>query len=280
MALSAWAMAGVDMGGRHTAWDWRLIIASVLFCTLAFNLVFFGQELLLTLPKAFVPGVHVTLYHNNHKWTGDNPILSLLQGTGGLADLAMGLIFAVWLDRAGARSMTMRLFLFWMAIQGLYQGLSQLVIGAIVPGNDMGMAFGYLGLGAGTKRFIAVLGLTAMVAVGFWLARTAVRLLATTSESLSAGARMGFLFRIAMLPALVSGPLLIPFRTPRNMIELVIFPSLLMVFGAIWIWIGAGLSPATPRPARPSASLVIPLAALILLLLLFQLILRPGIAFS
>lgn len=268
------------MGGRHTAWDWRLIIASALFCALAFNIVFFGQELLLTLPKAFVPGVHVTLYHNNHKWTGDNPILALLQGTGGLADLIMGLVFATWLDRAGIRSMTMRLFLFWMAFQGLYQGLSQLVIGAMVPGNDMGMAFGYLGLGAGAKRAIAALGLIAAVAVGFWLAHTAIRLLATTAESLSAGARMGFVFRIVMLPAFVAGPLLIPFRVPRNMIELVIFPTALMVFGALWIWIGAGPSPATPRPARPSSSLAIPLAALIVVLLFFQFVLRPGIAFS
>jgi hypothetical protein len=268
------------LGGRRTAWDWRLITASALFCTLAFNIIFFGQELLLTLPKTFVPGVHVTLYHNNHKWTGDNPILALLQGTGGLADLIMGIVFAVWLDRAEARSMTMRLFLFWMAFQGLYQGLSQLVIGAMVPGNDMGMAFGYLELGAGTKRAIAALGLIAAVAVGFWLARTAILLLATTAESLSAGARMGFIFRIAMLPALVAGPLLIPFRVPRDMIELVIFPTVLMAFGVLWIWIGAGLSPATPRPARPSTSLAVPLAALILVLGLFQLVLRPGIAFS
>ena len=81
----------------------RLILASALSCTLAFNLTFFVQELLLTLPKAFVPGVHVRLYHNNHDWTGDAPILPLLQGTGGLADLIAGLLFAALLTaRANA----------------------------------------------------------------------------------------------------------------------------------------------------------------------------------
>src|SRR5215469_5578919 len=96
------------IGGCMKRWDWRLILASALFCTLAFNLVFFVQELLLTLPKAFVPGVHVWLYHNNHHWTGDAPILSLLQGTGGVADLAMGLVFTVLLRGAADRSLTTR----------------------------------------------------------------------------------------------------------------------------------------------------------------------------
>ncbi len=80
---------------QQSRWDGKMILASALFCRLAFNLVFFVQELLLTLPKAFVPGVHVSLYHNNHNWTGDAPILPLLQGTGTVADLVMGVAFGV-----------------------------------------------------------------------------------------------------------------------------------------------------------------------------------------
>ena len=49
---------------------------------------------------------------------------------------------------------------------------------------------------------------------------------------------MGFLFRAVLLPALIAGPLLIAFRYPRNMIELVIFPTALMLFGALWVVIG------------------------------------------
>jgi len=268
------------MGTGQGRWDGRLILASALFCTLAFNLVFFAQELLLTLPKAFVPGVHVRLYHNNHNWTGDDPILPLLQGTGGLADLIMGLMFAVWLKGAADRSLTTRLFLFWMAFQGFYEGLSQIVIGALVPGNDMGMAFGWMGFSAGTKQFLFVLGLLLSLAAGFWLARIAIRLMATSAETESGLARMGFALRTVFLSALIAGPLLIPFRAPRNAIELVIFPTLLMLFGALWVMLGAALAPTSPRPARPSPSLVIPLICLIAVLLVFQLILRPGIAFS
>ena len=99
------------MSGRDNAWDWRLIFSSALFSVLAFNLVFFVQELLLVVPKALTPGVHARLYHNNHNWTGDHPLLPLLQGTGGLADLAMGFVFAALLTGAAGRSMTTRLFL-------------------------------------------------------------------------------------------------------------------------------------------------------------------------
>lgn len=268
------------MAAHRTAWDGRFIAASLLFCTLAFNLTFFVQEFMLTLPKAFVPGVHVWLYHNNHHWEGDAPILPLLQGTGAMADLVSGLIFALLFAGAGARSTTTRLFLFWMAFQGFYAGFSQLVIGALIPQNDMGMAYGYLGLSSAARMGMLVLGLIASALAGFWLARKAIALLATTGETLNAGPRMGFLLFAVLLPILITGALIIPFRIPRNMIEVTIFPTIVMLFGAIWVVIGGALSPTAPRPAHPAPSLAVPLAALIVVLLVFQLVLRPGIQFS
>jgi len=38
-------------------WNWKLTSASALIYTLAFNLIFFIQELFLVLPKAFTPGL-------------------------------------------------------------------------------------------------------------------------------------------------------------------------------------------------------------------------------
>jgi hypothetical protein len=274
------AFGGNGMAAHRSAWDGRFVTASALFAALAFNLIFFGQELMLTLPKAFVPGIHVWLYHNNHHWEGDAPILSLLQGTGGLTDLILGLVFAALLNAAPARSMTMRLFLFWMAFQGLYAGFSQLVIGALIPNNDMGMAYGYFGLSSAARMGMLTLGLVASVLAGFWLARKAIALLATTGETLNAGPRMVFLFFAVLLPVLIAGALIIPFRIPRNMIEVTIFPTIVMLFGAICVLIGGALSPTAPRPAHPAPSLAMPLAALILVLLMFQLVLRPGIQFS
>src|ERR1700733_13788686 len=69
---------------RTANWDWALAITSALLYALAFNLIFFIQELFLVLPKAFTPGLRPTLFHNNHRWEGDNSLASLFQGTGAL----------------------------------------------------------------------------------------------------------------------------------------------------------------------------------------------------
>ena len=67
---------------------WQPMVHSMLAYALAFNLTFFIQELFLVLPKAMVPDLTATLFHNNHDWTGTAPIAELFQGTGALAILA------------------------------------------------------------------------------------------------------------------------------------------------------------------------------------------------
>src|SRR6202020_3195568 len=100
-------------------WNWELAITSALLYALAFNLVFFIQELFLVLPKALTPGLRPTLFHNNHRWEGENPLVGLLQGTGALAILITGLICAFLLKRRVGRSSAARLFLVWMIFNGL-----------------------------------------------------------------------------------------------------------------------------------------------------------------
>jgi hypothetical protein len=73
---------------------------------------------------------------------------------------------------------------------------------------------------------------------------------------------------------------LIPFREPRNIVEVAILPMIVMLSGVIWIQAGAGFGPVSSQPARPAPSLAVPLGALLLVLAFFQLVLRPGIAFS
>ena len=241
------------------------------FCALAFNLTFFCQELFLVIPKALLPGVHATLTHNNHDWTGSDPRVELLQGTGAIADLIVGLVFAGLLAGSARRSMptsttAVRLFLFWMAFQGLYQFLSQMVIGTILPQNDVGRALTYLGFGSGAKGATGLLALAAMIAAGIWLMRKAIALIATANETASGIARLGFIFRAVTLPALLSVLLLIPFREPRNIVEVALIPVIVSVCGVIWIQAGAGFGTVSPQPARPAPSLTIPLAALLLVL--------------
>src|SRR4051812_35873206 len=84
--LAGWTQGrGAPATSSASAWDWRLTIASTLLYVLAFNLIFFLQELFLVIPKALTPGLHPTLFHNNHDWTGHRPIEKLLQGSGALA---------------------------------------------------------------------------------------------------------------------------------------------------------------------------------------------------
>src|ERR1700733_4820685 len=106
-----------------TPWSWNLSINSALFYALAFNLTFFIQELFLVLPKALTPGLRPTLFHNNHSWEGDNPLANLFQGTGALAILLTGIACAQILRHVPSRSTPLRLFLIWMAYNGLFQSL-------------------------------------------------------------------------------------------------------------------------------------------------------------
>lgn len=71
---------------------WPLVVNSAVVYALSSNLIFFIQELSLVLPKAMTPGLRPTLFHNNHTWSGDNPLAPLLQGTGVLAIMITGLI--------------------------------------------------------------------------------------------------------------------------------------------------------------------------------------------
>ncbi len=257
----------------------RLSVSAALFAALAFNLVFFVQELALVIPKSLLPGVHATLFHNNHQWVGDAPNIALLQGTGMLADLVVGLIFALLLART-RQGMGAKLFLFWMTFQGLYQGLSQILIGTVLPGNDVGMAMGWLGFGPNARGITGIAAVIAMVGAGAWLANRAIARLGTMAETGSGAGRMGFVFRAVTVPALAAVVLLVPFREPRNIVEVVMVPAIVMVSGVIWIQLCAGFAPVSHRPTRPAAPLLTPFLALLLVLALFQLVLRPGIAFS
>lgn len=246
--------------------------ASVLLCALAFNLTFFWQELWLVIPKALTPGLHAILYHNNHDWSGEAAIAELLQGSGALATLASGLAFCGGLAVARRASATWRLFFFWMAFQGLYQSLTQIAIGTVLPGNDVGRALGYLGIGMAGKAVLLAVTVAAMAFAGGWLARSA-------GQAVEAGTRH---FGYAMLlAALLSVALIIPFRVPRNILEVTAIPLIVNLVGVGWLILGAGFvrpdAPLHQDQGRPAVAG--PVLALGATLLFFQLVLRPGIAF-
>lgn len=227
------------------------VLASALFCALAFNLTFFWQELWLVLPKA-AAGLHPTLFHNDHDWSVRAPIAELLQGGGAIATLVSGLAFLPFAGR--------RLFFFWMAFEGLFQSMSQLVIGTQLPGNDMGRALAYLGVGETGRIGLLVLAVTAMLAAGVALARQRPPL----GECLIAG--------------LATIALAVPFRLPRNIVEVLLIPAIVQLGGLVFLALGACLI----RSRRPDAveRPMAPAVALLMVLAIFQLVLRPGISFG
>lgn len=259
---------------------WRLAIASALLYTLAFNLTFFIQELFLVVPKAFVPGLHPTLFHNNHKWAGDHPLASLFQGTGALAILISCIICMLVVRSDRIRSTTLRLFLAWMAFNGFFQALPQVVFGAFIPGNDVGMAMDYFRLSATAKWIAASAAIAALVPIGASLARLLLGFAIDPADIGSGSRRTGFIALYAGLPAVAAIPLIIAFRVPREMLEVVLPPALVTIVGLICVLSTAwNVKSARANADQPPPSIAYPLIATVALLLVFQLVLRPGIPF-
>jgi hypothetical protein len=259
-------------------WDWRLMIGSALLYAIAFNVTFFVQELFLVLPKAFLPGVHPTLFHNNHTWQGEHPWTGLFQGTGVLATFASGLLCDWRLRRRPPANSATRLFLIWMTYNGLLMGLPQIANGAINPGSDVGMAMTFLALSPEVRTVAALLALLAIPLVALMLMRPLLELADSPARLAGGHARSVFISNIATVPALLGMLLVIPFRIPREWLEVLLPPVVVTVIGIAWIqasaWAMHGVIPARVRPLR---SLRVPLLALLALLLVFQLLLRPGI---
>jgi hypothetical protein len=263
-----------------TRWDWKLTIASTLLYTFAFNFIFFIQELFLVLPKAFTPGLRPTLFHNNHHWDGEHPLARLFQGTGALATLVTAAICALLLRGDLVRSTTARLLLIWTVYCGAFMALPQVVVGALSSDSDVGMAMDYFALGTTAKAIAAFIALASIATVAVALTRPMLELADEPTRIATARARTRFVAQIATLPALLATALIVPFRVPRELVEVVVLPIVVSVIGIAWIQAGAWrVADANARGESRDVSLVWPLVAVVALLLVFQLVLRPGIAF-
>ena len=280
LALAGALRARSEPPAAAMAWDWRLVALSTLLYTVAFNLVFFIQELFLVLPKALTPGLQPTLFHNNHLWQGEHPLASLFQGTGVLATFLLGSICLYLLRRGVGRSLATRLLLVWVAYCGVFMALPQVVVGALSSGSDVGMAMDYFGLGANAK---AIAGLLALAIIPFFAREFSRHLLGVASQPAqlaNAGARSRFVFQVATLPALLAIILILPFRVPREWLEVVFLPLVVFIAGMPWIQAGAWrLHDVIPKAWSRAPTLAYPFAAAVALLFVFQLVLRPGIRF-
>lgn len=279
-ALRARSLPAAKHGANAAVRDPALVIASTLLYTLAFNLTFVIQELFLVLPKALTPGLRPTLFHNNHRWEGDSAFAALFQGTGALATLIAAGACALLLRRIRFRSVNARLFLVWMVYCGCFMALPQVVIGALSAGSDVGMAMDYFRLSPAAKTLAALIALVSMPVIALWLARELLGLATNPAQIDTASARSRFIACVATLPALAAVGLIIPFRVPREIVEVVVLPIVVSWAGVAWMQAASWRIVDAARIAGArTATIAWPLVAVVLLLLFFQFVLRPGIHF-
>jgi hypothetical protein len=160
-----------------------------------------------------------------------------------------------------------------MSFEGIFQSLTQVAIGALLPGNDVGRALNYLQVNVPTRWGLLALAITTMCAAGIWLARAYPAELEPMPVSRKFGASL-------LLTAMVAIPFIVPFRVPRNLVEVVLIPFVVNFIGVGWVVLGAGLLPRRPHHlalVRPRVAG--PSFAVVATLLLFQLVLRRGVAF-
>ena len=250
-------------------------IGSVLLAALAFNLTFFWQELWLVIPKALTPGLSPILYHNDHQWSGSAPIAELLQGTGAVATLVSGVACTALLAKRSGLSPTWKVFAFWLAFEGLFQSLSQLLVGSLIPGNDVGRALTYLGFGSAARGVVLA---ASVVGMGF-AGRILAALVPTGLALREAPGTRAFAASVGITGVAIV-LLSIVFRIPRDPVEVVMIPAIVTLIGVAWLSLGTTFVASRPFQAAPAEpAILIPATTLVALLIFFQEILRPGIRF-
>ena len=252
----------------------RQIAASAFAYAIAYNLTFFVQELFLVLPKAFVPGLDPVLYHNNHVWAGDDPIALLFQGSGAIAIFIMGLMALLLLSRGVFQSNSGRLMACWLAFHGILQSTLQVPSGVLGPETDFGDTMNYLKMPIASQVLLAT---GAMLVIPVMARTVGLHLVANfSSASVGRWTVFGSVLAQIMLGTLLAAP----FRWPGSLGSLVVAPTILGIIGYLWITAFLLLK-SGERPKGPEVvpNVAVYTAGWIALLITFQFVLRPGIAF-
>ena len=253
-----------------------LVINSAVLYALAFNIIFFIQELFLALGKRWL-GLKAVLYHNNHNWYGEHPMDDLAQGYGAASIFITGIICLIMARMIKGSKHWVQLFLLWMAFQGFAQSLPQFITAFMAPDTDTGEAFTYLGLSQTTGWIIAIVSILLMFWIGALFSRFFLQLGPSELTTENVKSRFGYLFRIVLLASVVGIILIVPFRImPWDRAMAPVFVTLFsipMLFAHAW-----KLKPLVPVNNHVNHKLfLLPVILLVLLLLIFQLILAKGV---
>lgn len=183
------------------------------------------------------------------------------------------------LSRRRERGGTVALFLAWLVYHGLMQSLPQIPSALLEPDTDVGRAFAYLRIDGSLAAALTVAAFAGIVLVPQWLTPVFLSQARDASEIDSVWRRTIFAFKIATLPAVIGTLLVIPFRLPGELGPVLISPVLIAVIGVLWIQAGAWGARAEAQNGSGGRIALVPIAALIALLLFFQLVLARGVPF-
>ena len=257
-----------------------MMINSAVIYALAFNLIFFIQEVFLVIGKK-VLGLESYLYHNNHTWSGQHPDELLMQGAGALGIFILGLLCSILFNYLKHVGSQIRLFILWMGFHGIIQSLPQIVVAYLEPKTDVGQALvDYLQLSELVLIILAIAAILSIPAYCYWIGRQLLGFVSSEEYISNPRFRSIFIKYIGVGAALLGTLLIIPFRLPP--LTQVISPILVMLISIPWVWVLASIHKEVESMTSTTLNdkvLWTPVILLILLLIFFQGVLSKGVSF-
>jgi hypothetical protein len=259
--------------------QYNTLINSAVLYAVAFNLIFFLQEVFLVLGKKAL-GLKAFLYHNDHNWVGEHPMADLMQGSGALAIFIIGLACLVIYRFIPPSPGIWKLFTFWMAFHGLIQSIPQVMVVAFDPETDVGEALvGYLGIGQNSLIVMAIISMVSTVLLSNWSARQLLQFAPGDVDLNDPKAKLKYIQFIAVGAGVLGSFLIIPFRIfPMSQATT---PFVVFVFSIPWTWASAAVSKPVKYHSNSLNKKIEwkPIVFLLLLLVFFRWVLAPGIEF-
>ncbi|MBT8315124.1 MAG: hypothetical protein KJP26_11745 [Maribacter sp.] len=263
---------------KHIA-NYTTLINSAVLYALAFNIIFFLQELFLVLGKKAL-GLKAFLYHNNHVWEGEHPMTLLMQGSGAAAIFSIGLICLLLFRFIPYAKSIWKLFVLWLAFHGLIQSIPQVMVAYLDPNTDVGEALvGYLNLSQPFLIVLAITSITAIALISIWFSRRFLEFVYSDVDLNNPKVKFKYIRFIAVGAGIMGSILVVPFRIPP--MSQAITPFIVLVFSIPWVWSAAPLSKPIAHKSKKINEKIYwsPILILVFILLFFQLVLAPGVEF-
>ncbi|WP_299668159.1 hypothetical protein [uncultured Polaribacter sp.] len=197
------------------------------------------------------------------------PVISLIQGI--LSSLA-------YLRIRGKSHKLIHLFLLWFSVLGFFNFLGYLTTGFLFHKGDIGKVYNLLNIPLWIQIFLAIIAALLLVYVAFKMTAPYLRLSYKHAWLKDGKAKMNFSFHVLFLPWLIGSLIITVLYLPVIALISIIYPIMSgMIF--IFPWKNAdSIKEIIPSSNKEIGKLsYMGLGALILLILLFKLVMAPGI---